>query len=278
MCTCKYGSNQQRPCSPLLVCLSLSLSLSLSRKIRGAHVSRHVSTCSLFSRFLLVGASSLLYKCRRLLCSNVERFEILHSTQEDQLSERSSVGTVEFYIHLSAASKMSGTRIFVGKLAPATTERDLEEEFAHYGKVERVDVKKDKGFAFVIMTDAQEADDAIAGLNGKEIHGNPIVVEAGRPGGGPRGSGTQSSGKGNPELRVVCYGVNDSTSWQDLKDWGRSDGGNVTYANVFVKDSQKIGVVEFETVEEAQRALQKLGDIPCKGANLRLEKVKTSGD
>jgi RNA recognition motif. (a.k.a. RRM, RBD, or RNP domain) len=63
-------------------------------------------------------------------------------------------------------------RIFVGNLAWATTEEALSELFGPYGTVDRAQIAtwrdngRSRGFGFVEMPDATEAQAAIAGLNG----------------------------------------------------------------------------------------------------------------
>jgi len=69
------------------------------------------------------------------------------------------------------------TNIFVGNLSFSTTQDDLHAAFAAFGSVERVNIVTDRdtgqarGFAFVEMTDRGEAEKAINGLNGKDLHG-----------------------------------------------------------------------------------------------------------
>ena len=88
------------------------------------------------------------------------------------------------------------TNIFVGNLNYSTTQEDLHTTFAQFGNVERVNVVTDRdsgqprGFAFVEMTDPNEAQNAIAQLNGVELHGRAMNVNEARPkptGGGGRG-------------------------------------------------------------------------------------------
>jgi cold-inducible RNA-binding protein len=88
------------------------------------------------------------------------------------------------------------TNIFVGNLNYSTTQEDLHAAFAQYGNVERVNVITDRdtgqprGFAFVEMSDANEAQTAISQLNGAELHGRAMNVNEARPkpsGGGGRG-------------------------------------------------------------------------------------------
>jgi RNA recognition motif-containing protein len=94
--------------------------------------------------------------------------------------------------------------IFVGNLDFATTDSSVREMFERYGTVDRVSVVTDRdtgrsrGFAFVEMSNTEEADRAIAGLNGAEFQGRALNVNEARPkgqgGGGGRGF---SGGRGN---------------------------------------------------------------------------------
>jgi cold-inducible RNA-binding protein len=91
------------------------------------------------------------------------------------------------------------TNIFVGNLSYQTTEQELETAFSSYGTVERASVVRDRdtgqprGFAFVEMTNSQEAAQAIQGLDGRDINGRAVKVNEARPkedrgsGGGNRG-------------------------------------------------------------------------------------------
>src|SRR5262245_50224357 len=97
---------------------------------------------------------------------------------------------------------MMGRKLYVGNLTYEVTDADLEKLFAPFGTVESAQVIADrdtgqsKGFAFVEMKTDQEAQAAIAALNGKEMNGRPLTVNeakpreagGGRPGGG-RGRG-----------------------------------------------------------------------------------------
>jgi cold-inducible RNA-binding protein len=77
--------------------------------------------------------------------------------------------------------------IFVGNLDFGTTEDALRALFEGHGAVERVSMVRDRdtgqprGFAFVEMTDAGEAERAIASLNGQTLGGRPINVNEARP-------------------------------------------------------------------------------------------------
>ncbi len=98
--------------------------------------------------------------------------------------------------------------IFVGNLDFGATEDTVRQLFEAYGAVERVSLMTDRetgrsrGFAFVEMTNTDEADRAITALNGANVGGRALNVNEARPkpqgggGGGFRGSGGGGRGPG----------------------------------------------------------------------------------
>jgi cold-inducible RNA-binding protein len=78
-------------------------------------------------------------------------------------------------------------KVFVGNLDFGATEESIRSAFERFGAVERVslitdrDTGRSRGFAFVEMSDSQEADQAIAGLNGTKLGGRAINVNEARP-------------------------------------------------------------------------------------------------
>lgn len=77
--------------------------------------------------------------------------------------------------------------IYIGNLAYSVTEDDLREAFGKFGEVVSVNVITDgqtgrsKGFAFVEMSNDNEADTAIRELNEKPLSGRPIRVNPAKP-------------------------------------------------------------------------------------------------
>ncbi|KAH7057637.1 hypothetical protein BKA57DRAFT_132869 [Linnemannia elongata] len=69
--------------------------------------------------------------------------------------------------------------LFLGRLTADTRSRDLEDLFAKYGRVTRLDIKRgtNSGYGFVEYEDPRDADEAVHKLNGHMVNGNPIVVE-----------------------------------------------------------------------------------------------------
>lgn len=96
-----------------------------------------------------------------------------------------------------------GKKLYVGNLNYATTDADLMKMFEPYGAVDSVQIISDrmtgrsKGFGFVEMGNSDEADAAIAALNGQVVGGRPLTVNEARPKtDGPRGGGFGGGGGG----------------------------------------------------------------------------------
>jgi cold-inducible RNA-binding protein len=95
--------------------------------------------------------------------------------------------------------------LYVGNLPHSTTEPELRNLFEAHGAVEKVSMVTDRetgrsrGFAFVEMTDAGEAEKAVAALNGTELGGRALKIneakpKTDRPGGGGGGRGFGGGG------------------------------------------------------------------------------------
>ena len=100
------------------------------------------------------------------------------------------------------------TKLFVGNLSLNTSEGDILDLFKQAGSVTSCELIMDKftnksrGFAFVQMGTQEEATKAIADLNGKELDGRALTVNAAKPredrprgGGGGFGGGDRGGRK-----------------------------------------------------------------------------------
>ena len=80
-----------------------------------------------------------------------------------------------------------GTKLYVGNLAYTVTDSVLEQMFAAHGTVQSAQVIMDrdtgrsKGFGFVEMDSAEQAQAAIAALNGQDVNGRALTVSEARP-------------------------------------------------------------------------------------------------
>jgi cold-inducible RNA-binding protein len=99
------------------------------------------------------------------------------------------------------------SKLFVGNLSFNITENDLQDAFAAFGTVTEANLMMDRstnrprGFGFVTMSSAEEAQKAIDGLNGKDLDGRALTVNIARPreersGGGGGGRREYGGGRG----------------------------------------------------------------------------------
>jgi len=93
--------------------------------------------------------------------------------------------------------------LYVGNLPHSTTEAELRSTFEAHGAVEKVSIVTDRetgrsrGFGFVEMTNASEADKAVAALNGTELGGRALTINEAKPKSErPRSAGQRFDGGG----------------------------------------------------------------------------------
>ncbi|HUA15630.1 MAG TPA: RNA-binding protein [Verrucomicrobiae bacterium] len=102
--------------------------------------------------------------------------------------------------------------LYVGNLPHSTTEAELRNLFEAYGSVEKItlvtdrDTGRSRGFGFVEMANASEADKAIATLNGTDLGGRTLTIneakpKAERPRGGGGGGRRFGGGGGRDDYR-----------------------------------------------------------------------------
>ncbi|KAH8995185.1 hypothetical protein EDB86DRAFT_2922471 [Lactarius hatsudake] len=100
------------------------------------------------------------------------------------------------------------TKVFVGGLSWNTTNDSLHAAFSEFGQVVEANVINDRetgrsrGFAFVTYGTAEEADAAIANMDGQEFEGRTIKVNIANE----RGSGGGGGGGGGRGYQQRSYG------------------------------------------------------------------------
>jgi RNA recognition motif-containing protein len=78
-------------------------------------------------------------------------------------------------------------KLYVGNLSKQVNDAQLSELAAPYGKIVSANVATErmsgasKGFGFVEFSTADEARAAIAGLHGREVNGQALVVNESKP-------------------------------------------------------------------------------------------------
>ncbi len=93
--------------------------------------------------------------------------------------------------------------LYVGNLPHSTTEAELRNLFETHGAIEKItlvtdrDTGRSRGFGFVEMANASEADKAIAALNGTDLGGRTLTINEAKPKAErPRGGGGHRFGGG----------------------------------------------------------------------------------
>jgi RNA recognition motif-containing protein len=115
--------------------------------------------------------------------------------------------------------------IYVGNLSYSATETSMKDLFEGYGQVASAKIVTDKftgssrGFGFIEMPNADEAQRAIDELNGKDFDGRKIVVNESRP--------RETTGRDNRPPRREGGGYSNGGGSRDgsSRDGGSRDGG-----------------------------------------------------
>jgi len=76
---------------------------------------------------------------------------------------------------------MQGNKLYVGNLSYSVTDEQLKELFSKYGQVKSANVIGNKGFGFVELVNASEAEKAKEALDGTDFEGRNLKVDGARP-------------------------------------------------------------------------------------------------
>ena len=119
--------------------------------------------------------------------------------------------------------------IYVGNISWNLKDQDLSNLFATYGEVSSAKIVTDKftnrskGFGFVEMPNDEQAQAAIAALNGSDADGRSIVVNESRP--KPEGGGSGGAGGGGFKKRPFGGGSSGGSGGGGGYKKGGSSGG-----------------------------------------------------
>ena len=94
-------------------------------------------------------------------------------------------------------------KLYVGNLSFDATDDELRQMFETHGTVESAKIATDRdtgrsrGFGFIEMSANNEAEAAIAALNGREVGGRALIVNEARPKTSGFGGGRSGGREGN---------------------------------------------------------------------------------
>lgn len=176
-------------------------------------------------------------------------------------------------------------KLFVGNLPFNVDSAELAGLFGSAGTVEMVEVIYDKftgrsrGFGFVTMSSAEEAEAAAQQFNGYELDGRQIRVNAGPPPPKdstpriPRGSSPSFDNNNRVHVGNLSWKVDDAA----LKNLF-SDQGDVLEAKViYDRDSGRsrgFGFVTFGSAEEVNNAIESLDGLDFNGRSIRVTQAE----
>merc|ERR1711936_1389334 len=96
-------------------------------------------------------------------------------------------------------------KIYIGDLGSDATRYELEDAFSPFGSVKNVWIaKRPPGFAFILMEDSRDAEDAVKELDGTRICGRRVKVQMSKPrsgGGRDRGDRRRSRSRSRDRSR-----------------------------------------------------------------------------
>jgi arginine/serine-rich splicing factor 1/9 len=149
------------------------------------------------------------------------------------------------------------TRIFVGNLPMDIREREIDDIFYKFGRINDIQIKRPDrppAFAFVTFSHPRDADDAVHYRDGYDFDGGRIRVEhmKGRGGGRDGREVDITRGSGRSQYRVIVSDLPKSASWQDLKDHFKKSC-DVSRVDV---DRMGKGCVEFRTQRDMDDGLR----------------------
>lgn len=167
-----------------------------------------------------------------------------------------AAATQSFAETSTGAYDASNPNLFVNFLPQSVDDTGLHSLFSPYGTVENAKVMKDlatgqsKCFGFVKFTRPDEAQSAIAGLNGHKLEHKTLVVKIANP--------PTASNKGTPSDTVYVKGFGKAVDEEALQAFF-STYGTVTHTKVLVDTSTQVskgsGFVQFSSQAEAAKAL-----------------------
>lgn len=157
-------------------------------------------------------------------------------------------------------------RLYVGNILADVRKEDVEAHFSRIGQVDRVDMKG--SYCFVEYESQAVAEIALRELNNSELKGGTILVQEAKP---PRRVAAPQQQMQRSDFRIRVEGISSTSTWQDLKDFGR---GTSRLSPLFTQIVRPgIGIVEYHTHEDMRTALRQLHNTELRGVVVQVYEV-----
>ena len=148
-------------------------------------------------------------------------------------------------------------------------ESDVLRHFESCGRIEKIETRGH--YAFLYFAEEADAAKAVESMNNSELNGKTLKVEPASARNESRDGMAGTRARGNvvvrQEHRYRIENLNESTQWMDLKDWARcEDKLSVTFANVAMTNVGAVGIVEYGSQEDFDKAPSLLEGVTLKGS------------
>lgn len=136
----------------------------------------------------------------------------------------------------------SSYRVYVGGIAPSTTDEMIRREFSQFAPVLEIDRTARR--TMVTYDTLEEAQQAVEKYHGMVLDGARLVVE------NPRPAQRLEKPIQHMDMRVLVRGLSPRTNWQEVKDWARESvpGCEILYVNVFEFRGERCAILEYKVI------------------------------
>eukprot|EP01083_Nonionella_stella_P076015 206932_1 len=174
-------------------------------------------------------------------------------------------------------------KVYVANISRHAREKDIGRLFEDAGRIASLEHKGN--FGFIEYETDRAAEDAIRRFHDNDFMGKRLIVKPYRYRGGdfrynPDAAPNPAKFRGprSVSYRLYITGLDDSTSWQDVKDFARTGGKSVCYTDVYSRHNKKEGVIEYYKREDFEYALRYLDRARLNGCRVRVFDRQPGGD
>ncbi|EDO07024.1 RNA recognition motif domain containing protein [Babesia bovis T2Bo] len=160
-------------------------------------------------------------------------------------------GPVRRYDDRPSNAETPKSKVFVGNLDGKVSEEDLTNAFSKFGPINKIDYRRN--FAFVDFVKSRDAEVAMREMNERVLLGTKLKVVPHSE----RSKRSETNREPDFASQATVLNLDNSASWQDLKDFARQ-AGEVVYASVIIRDQKRYGLVEFTSPKTMKAAVEQL--------------------